>query len=317
MMRNYLAKRLTIMLMSFIGVTILVFSLVRLIPGTVVDIMLGTEALTNYETIESLRRYFGLDQPVWVQYYEWVSRLLTGDLGRSWRSGLPVLEFVSTRLTVTVELAILAVVVAMAIGLPVGIFSALKRNTFLDNLARLFALGGLSIPVFWQGTMFIVILSAAFNWAPSINWVPPQQDLGANLSSMLLPSFCLGTASAAVVMRMTRSCMLEVLSQDYVRTAHAKGLSYRVVLTGHALKNAMIPIVTVAGLQMGYLLGGTVVVEEVFSLPGLGRLLLWAIYQRDYPTVQGVVLFIAGMFMLLNLLVDLLYGLLDPRIRYG
>ncbi len=305
------------MIASFFGVTIVVFFLIRLIPGTIVEQMLGTEALTSYETIESLRRYFGLDQPIYVQYFEWIRRVLVGDLGHSWRTASPVLSLIMQHLTVTLELSLVAIIVALIIGVPLGIFSAVRRDGILDNLSRFFALLGLSIPVFWQGTMFIVILSALFRWAPPTRWIPPEADLIGSINMVLLPGFCLGTASAAVIMRMTRSSMLEVMSQDYVRTAYAKGLRDQLVIVRHALSNALIPVVTVAGLQIGYLLGGTVVVEEVFSLPGLGRLLLWAIYQRDYPTIQGVILFIAGMFMLLNLLVDLLYAVLDPRVRYA
>lgn len=316
-MTKYLINRLLTMAVSLFGVTIIVFLLIRLIPGTIVEQMLGTEALTSYETVASLRRYFGLDQPIYIQYWEWITRVLQGNLGISWRTAMPVLQFIFSRLPVTIELTFIAILVAIFIGMPAGILSALKQNTWLDSLARLIALTGLSVPVFWQGTMLILILSLAFQWAPAMQWVSPLEDLAMNLNMMLLPGFCLGTASAAVVMRMTRSSMLDVLRQEYIRTARAKGLHEWVVLTAHALKNALIPVITVIGLQMGYLLGGTVVVEEVFSLPGIGRLTLWAIFQRDYPTVQGTILFIAVMFMTVNLLVDLLYAFLDPRIRYG
>ncbi len=316
-MTKYLINRVFAMAASLFGVTIIVFLLIRLIPGTIVEQMLGTEALTSYETIASLRHYFGLDQPVYIQYLEWISRVLRGDLGHSWRTAIPVYEFILQRLPVTIELTFIAILVATVIGVPAGIISALKQDSWLDGLARLASLTGLSIPVFWQGTMLILLLSLALHWAPAMEWVAPQQDLIKNLNMMLLPGFCLGTASAAVVMRMTRSSMLEVLRMEYIRTARAKGLREPVVLVTHALKNALIPVITVIGLQMGYLLGGTVVVEEVFGLPGVGRLTLWAIFQRDYPTVQGTVLFIAVMFMSVNLLVDILYAFLDPRIRYA
>jgi peptide/nickel transport system permease protein len=316
-MATYLLRRLLAMAVSLLGVTIVVFLLIRAVPGTIVEQMLGTEALTSYETVESLRRYFGLDQPIYVQYGQWIGRVLVGDLGKSWRMGMPVLTFILSRLAVTLELASIAILVAAAIGVPAGIVSALRQNRPTDSLARMAALFGLSIPVFWQGTMLILALSLAFRWAPPIEWVSPAVDLRANLAMMLLPGICLGTASAAVIMRMTRSCMLDVLRQDYIRTARAKGLAESSVVGLHGLKNALIPVVTVTGLQMGYLLGGTVVVEEVFGLPGLGRLVLWAILQRDYPTVQGTVLFIATMFMGVNLIVDVLYAYLDPRIRRG
>ena len=316
-MSRYFANRILAMVFTLFGVTVIVFLLVRLIPGTIVSQMLGTEALTSYETVESLRRYFGLDQPLHVQYYQWITRVLVGDMGVSWRTAVPVTEYILSRLPVTLELTGISIIVALLIGLPAGVVSALKQNQSVDGAARILSLLGLSIPVFWQGTMFILILSLAFRWAPPMEWISPAKDLAANLNMMLLPGFCLGTASAAVIMRMTRSCILDVLRQEYIRTARAKGLAERVVLASHALKNAMIPVVTVAGLQIGYLLGGTVVVEEVFSLPGIGRLVLSAIYQRDYPTVQGTTLLIAVMIMGVNLLVDVLYAFLDPRIRYA
>ncbi|GAB4534727.1 MAG: ABC transporter permease [Anaerolineae bacterium] len=315
-MQRYIANRLVAMLITLIGVTIIVFLMIRLIPGTIVELMLGTEALTSYESIESLRRYFGLDLPVYVQYYEWFSRLVVGDLGTSWRAGIPVLRFIMSRLPVTLELTVIAIIVALLIGVPAGVVSALARNSWLDNSARIIALAGLSFPLPWQGTLVVLVLSLTIGWSPSISWVSPFEDLLANLKIMLVPGICLGTVSAAVIMRMTRSSMLDVLSQDYVRTARAKGLKEWRVIVGHALKNGLIPVVTVAGLQMGWLLGGSVVIEEIFTLPGLGRLVLWAIYQRDYPTVQGTVLFIAFMFMILNVLVDIFYAFIDPRIRY-
>jgi peptide/nickel transport system permease protein len=242
--------------------------------------------------------------------------VLVGDLGTSWRAGIPVAQFILARLPVTLELTTIAIGVALLIGVPAGVISALTRNSWLDNSTRIVALAGLSFPLPWQGTLLVLILSLTFGWAPSMEWISPFEDLWANLKMMIVPGFCLGTVSAAVIMRMTRSSMLDVLGQDYIRTARAKGLSNWVVLAGHALRNALIPVITVAGLQTGWLLGGSVVVEEIFTLPGLGRLVLWAIYQRDYPTVQGTVLFIAFMFMVLNVVVDLLYAFIDPRIRY-
>ncbi len=315
-MQRYIINRLLAMIVTLVGVTIIVFLLVRLIPGSIVDIMLGTEALTSYETIESLRAYFGLDQPIYIQYFDWIKRVVVGDLGTSWRAGMPVLEFILSRLPVSLELAAIAIVIATLIGVPTGIVAALNHNSWLDNVARVVALLGLSFPLPWQGTLFVLILSLFFGWAPSMHWVSPLEDLGANLRMMIIPGFCLGTVSAAVIMRMTRSSMLDVLGQDYIRTGRAKGLSHWVVIARHALKNALIPVVTVAGLQVGWLLGGSVVVEEVFTLPGVGRLVLWAIYQRDYPTVQGAVLVIAALVMTLNIVVDVIYGFLDPRIRY-
>lgn len=315
-MQRYIIRRLLATVVTLFGVTIMVFLMIRLIPGTVVELMLGTEALTSYETIESLRHYFGLDQPVYVQYWNWIRRVLVGDLGTSWRSGVPVLGFILSRLPVTLELTAIAIAVALLIGVPAGIVAALAHDTHLDNTARVVSLLGLSFPLPWQGTLFVLVLSLALGWAPSMQWVSPFEDLWANLRMMTVPGFVLGTVSAAVIMRMTRSSLLDVLGQDYIRTARAKGLAERTVIGIHALKNALIPVLTVAGLQTGWLLGGSVVVEEIFTLPGLGRLVLWAVYQRDYPTVQGTVLFIAAMFMILNVIVDIMYAYVDPRIRY-
>ncbi len=316
-MGAYLVRRLGFTVLGLFGSTVVVFLMVRLIPGTVVEQMLGTEALTMYESVESLRRYFGLDRPVHIQYLDWVGRVVRGDLGHSWRAGVPVAQLVLAHLAVTAELTAIALAVAVVAGVAAGTVAALARGTALDGLIRVLGLFGLSVPVFWQGTVLIIVLSLAFRWALPTRWVSPLEDPVENLKMMLLPGLCLGTVSAAVIMRMTRSCLLEVLRQDYVKVAYAKGLPTGAVVRRHALKNAFIPVLTVVGLQAGYLLAGVVVVEEVFTLPGVGRLLLWAIYQRDYPTVQGTVLVIATLYVGLNLVVDLLYGLLDPRIRYG
>ena len=221
------------------------------------------------------------------------------------------------RLPVTIELTSLAVAGALLLGIPAGIVSAARRDHAVDNLTRVGALLGLSVPVFWQGTMLILFFSIYLRWMPPLMWVDFFTDPRRNLTIMVLPAICLGTASAANIARITRACMLDVLRSEYIRTASAKGLTRRLVVLKHALKNALIPIVTVAGLQIGILLGGTVVVEEVFTLPGVGRLVLWSIYQRDYPLTQSTILFIAVMFMTINLAVDVLYGYLDPRIRYS
>ncbi|HEY3064853.1 MAG TPA: ABC transporter permease, partial [Methylomirabilota bacterium] len=238
-------------------------------------------------------------------------------LGTSWRTGKPVLELIVERLPVTIELTLLAVAFALALGIAAGIVSAVRRDGALDNITRVGSLLGLSVPVFWQGTMLILVLSIYLRWMPPVVWVDFVKDPVKNLTILLLPALCLGTASAANIARTTRACMLDVMGSEYIRTAAAKGLVPRLVVFKHALKNALIPIITVAGLQMGILLGGTVVVEEVFTLPGVGRLVLWSIYQRDYPLTQSTILFVAVMFMAINLVVDMLYAYLDPRIRYG
>jgi len=314
---RYLVVRAYSMALTLLGLTVLIFLMLRLIPGTVVEQMIGADAVVSPEMVAQLRHFFGLDQPWWVQYSRWLGGLVQGDLGTSWRTGKPVIRLILERLPVTVELTLLAVGWALALGIAAGIVSAVRRDRAVDNVVRVGALLGLSVPVFWQGTMLILFFSIYLRWMPPVVWVDFLTDPRRNLTIMLLPVLCLGTASAANIARTTRACMLDVLRSEYIRTAAAKGLSHRAVVLGHALKNALIPIVTVAGLQMGILLGGTVVVEEVFTLPGVGRLVLWSIYQRDYPLTQSTILFVAILFMAINLAVDVLYGYLDPRIRYG
>ncbi len=316
-MGRYLVVRLWSMALTLAGLTVLVFLMLRLVPGTVVEQMIGADAVVSQQMVAELRRFFGLDQPWYAQYWGWLSRVLQGDLGTSWRTGKPVLQLILERLPVTLELTALAVGFALVLGMAAGILSAIRHGRAADQATQIGALLGLSVPVFWQGTMLILFFSLYLRWMPPVVWVDLFTDPRRNLTIMLLPAACLGTAAAANIARTTRSCMLDVLRSEYVRTAVAKGLGGRAVLLKHAMKNALIPVVTVAGLQMGVLLGGTVVVEEVFTLPGVGRLVLWSIYQRDYPLTQSTIVFIGGLFMTINLLVDLLYGWLEPRIRYG
>jgi peptide/nickel transport system permease protein len=316
-MGRYLVVRLYSMALTLLGLTVLVFLMLHLIPGTVVEQMIGADAVVSQQMVDQLKRFFGLDQPWYIQYARWLGQLLRGDLGTSWRTGKPVLSLILERLPVTIELTVLSVAFSLVLGVAAGVLSAVRRDRPVDHATRVGTLLGLSVPVFWQGTMLILFFSLYLRWMPPIMWVDLLADPRRNLTIMVLPALCLGTAAAANVARTTRSCMLDVLGSDYVRTALAKGLAGRAVVLKHALKNAMIPVVTVAGLQLGILLGGTVVVEEVFTLPGVGRLVLWSIYQRDYPVTQSTILFIATLFMTLNLAVDLLYGYLEPRIRYG
>jgi peptide/nickel transport system permease protein len=314
---RYVVVRLYSMAVTLMGLSVLVFLMLRLVPGTVVEQMIGADAIASPAMVAELKRFFGLDQPWWQQYGRWVAGLAHGDLGTSWRTGKPVIALILERLPVTIELTSLAVGFAMLLGIPAGILSARRRDQTIDNVTRVGTLLGLSIPVFWQGTMLILFFSIYLRWMPPVVWVDFFADPGRNLTIMALPALCLGTASAANIARTTRACLLDVLRSEYIRTAAAKGLADRIVVLKHALKNALIPIVTVAGLQIGILLGGTVVVEEVFTLPGIGRLVLWSIYQRDYPLTQSTILFVAVMFMAINLAVDMLYGYLDPRIRYS
>jgi peptide/nickel transport system permease protein len=314
---RYLIVRLYSMALTLVGLTVLIFLMLRLIPGTVVEQMIGVDAVASPAMVAQLKAFFGLDQPWYVQYGRWIGQLLQGDLGTSWRTGKPVVSLILERLPVTLELTLFSVAFALVLGMAAGVVSAVRRDGAVDNVTRVGTLLGLSVPVFWQGTMLILFFSLYLRWMPPVVWVDFFTDWRRNLTIMVLPALCLGTASAANIARTTRACMLDVLRSEYIRTAAAKGLAGRMVVLKHALRNALIPIVTVAGLQIGILLGGTVVVEEVFTLPGVGRLVLWSIYQRDYPLTQSTILFIAMLFMTLNLLVDLVYGYLDPRIRYN
>ena len=312
----FLARRLLLALLALFGVVVLVFVLVRLIPGDVVTNLVGLDARPTPEQLANLRRLFGLDQPIHVQFGIWFGALLTGDLGQSLRTGRPIADDLLLRLPVTLELAVLALAVALLIAIPLGVIAATKRGQFADYAASLFALIGLAAPNFWLAILFILFFSLQLRLLPSGGYVLLSENLFENLRHMVLPSFALGLSLAAATTRITRSSLLEVLSLDYVRTARAKGLSERIVIYRHALKNALIPVATVIGLQVGTLLGGAIIIEEIFGLPGIGRFALEGINLRDYPVVQGAVLVVAGAFVLVNVLVDVLYALIDPRVRY-
>ena len=318
-MLRYLTQRALAFIPTLLGVSILIFTAIRLIPGNAITAMLGIQAgaLTDAQRA-SMLAYFGLDKPAPVQYFIWLGSLLHGDLGLSMRYGSPVLDLILSRFPATVQLAIMALIIALVVGIPLGILSAIRRDTFIDLFARLFALLGLAIPNFLFGTILIYVLSVYFHYLPSSgDYVSIWQDPGKNLQQMIFPAITLGFAFSASVMRTTRSAMLEVLGQDYVRTARSKGLGERVVITRHALRNALIPVLTITGVELGYLLGGTVIIEEIFALPGIGRVVLNAISQRDYAVVQGVALFIALIFVVVNLLIDVIYVAIDPRISYA
>ncbi len=318
-MLNYLFQRLLLAIPTLLGVTILVFVAIRMVPGDAITAMLGTEAgLLTQAQRASLESYFGLDKSPVQQYFSWLGNVLHGDLGYSVRLGQPVLNLILDRFPVTLELALLSLLVAVVVGIPLGVISAVYRNTPADLFGRLFALIGLAAPNFLVATVLIYVLSVYFGYLPNAgNYVGPTVSPFQNLEQMMLPALTLGLAFSASVMRTTRSAMLEVLSQDYVRTARAKGLREQVVVSRHALRNALLPVVTLTGIELGYLLGGTVIIEQVFALPGLGRLTLNAIAQRDYALIQGATLFIACIVVLVNLLVDLGYAAIDPRISYG
>jgi peptide/nickel transport system permease protein len=316
MSRAYVARRFGAMAFTLVGVSLLVFVMIRLVPGTVVEQILG-QAGDTPETREAYRRFFGLDRPAHVQYVTWLAALARGDFGVSWLSNRPVLALFVERLPVSAELAALAIAWALLVGVLLGTWAAVRHGTTRDAVIRVVATLGLSLPAFWQGAVLILITSVMLGWMPSLTWTPLTRDARANLAIMALPALTLGTATAAAIARMARSSMLDVLGREYVRTARAKGLPEERVTFHHALRNALIPVVTVAGVQFGYVVGGIVVVEDVFTLPGVGRLLLDAVLQRDYPVVQGVIMLLATIFMALNLVVDLLYAWLDPRLRDG
>jgi len=294
-------------------VTLGVFALLHLTPGDPIDTMMAESADASVKA--HLRAELGLDQPIYVQYVRWMARVVRGDLGRSIRNGEPVIENVSRRIRPSLQLALLAMTVSVLIAFPVGIVSAVRRNTAVDRAGTTFALFGICMPNFLLALLLIFVFGVTLHWLPISGYVDPLEEGWDGLRSLVLPACTLGLALAAVITRTLRSSLLEALGEDYVRTARAKGLSEWGVIGGHVLKNAMIPVVTVLGLQLGTLIGGAVITEYVFALPGVGRLVVDAVFARDYPLVQGVILLIAIGFIVSNLLVDLLYGWLDPRIR--
>lgn len=316
-MSRFILQRVITFVPTLLGISMIVFLVMRLIPGDTISAMIGTQFQLTATQAAALREYFGLDKPWLQQYLHWLTAALQGDLGLSVRSGKPVLGEILSRFPLTFELALGAVLIAVAIGIPIGILSAVKRDSPIDFFGRLFALVGLAMPNFWLGTLIILALSVYFRLLPnSGDYVDFTTDPLANLKQLLFPALTLGVAFAASVMRTTRSALLEELQQDYARTARGKGLSEFTVIVRHSLRNALIPIITIVGVETGYLLGGAIVVEQVFALPGIGRFLLNGISQRDYAVVQGAVVFIAFLFVLINLLTDLAYAFVNPRIRY-
>jgi peptide/nickel transport system permease protein len=333
-MVNYIIKRLLALIPILIGVAVIVFLIVHLIPGDPAQTMLGERA--SDEALAKLREDMGLNDPLPVQFWRYIKDLLRGDLGRSIMSNNPVSEELSQRFPATLELSFFAIFFAVFVGIPAGIFASINQNSWFDNLSMLIALMGVSMPIFWLGLMFIWL------FAVELGWFPPSSRIGVGLDftpitnlyvidsiiqlnfnalkdilhHLVLPAVALGTIPMAIIARMTRSSMLEVLRKDFIRTAYAKGLKRKIVIFKHALKNAMVPIITVVGLQFGVLLGGAVMTETIFSWPGLGKYLVDAIYARDFPIVQGGILFFAGVFVIVNLIVDLSYALVDPRIQY-
>ena len=312
-MLNYLARRTAVSALVLVLVSLTVFSGLRLLPGDPARVLAGTEA--DDASIQEIRERYGLDRPIPVQYVRWLGQLLRGRLGESIRTREPVVRTVWLKLPITLQLAGLALLVAVGIGIPMGVLSAVRRNSVWDWLANALSLTGTSVPNFWLGILLILLFAVTLHWLPASGYVPPLERPLENLRRMLLPSFVLGTALAAFLMRQTRNSMLEALAQDYVRTARAKGLPRLSVVAGHALRNGLLPVITLLGLQAGDLISGAVVTEQIFVIPGFGRLILESVFNRDYPMVQGVVLITCSGYVIVNLLVDFAYSWADPRIR--
>ncbi|MDB5488696.1 MAG: putative glutathione transporter, permease component [Reyranella sp.] len=317
-MQAYIVRRVLALIPTLFFASLIVFVTVRMIPGDVIDLMLSQNDIAASKMgREQLEKALGLDQPMWVQYGRWVGAILFhGDFGRSLWQNTPVSEQLLQRLPVTFELGLMALIVGLSVAIPIGVYSAVRQDTPGDYVARSFSILMLAVPSFWLGTMVMVFPSIWWGWSPPISFVPFSKDPIANLSQMIIPSIILGCALSAITMRLTRTMMLEVLRQDFIRTAWAKGLGERLVVARHALRNALIPVVTLIGLQAPLLIGGAVIMEQIFVIPGMGLLLLDAVSQRDYPIITGVFLIVGVAVMCINLIVDLSYGLLDPKVRY-
>ena len=309
----YIARRVAVLVPTLFFVSVLIFSLQKLLPGDAALALAGEEH--DPVAVAAIRAKYHLDRPAPVQYAIWMGKVLRGDLGESLRNRIPVTELLAAKLPVTVELAIGSMLIALAIGIPAGVISAARRGTVIDATANLVALSGLSVPHFWLGIMLILLFAVRLGWLPASGYVPPWEDLRRNLTTILLPSIVLGTGVAGVMMRHTRGAMLETLGADYVRTARAKSVPERLVVLKHALRNALIPVITLGAIEFGRLLSGAVLTEQIFAIPGFGKMLVDGVFNRDYAVVQGVVLVSAGLYVLLNLMADVLYFLANPRLR--
>ena len=312
MLREYFIRRLLYLVPVLLFISFLSFSLIYIAPGDPAEIMMTSPGGgVNEEAVEAFRIAHGLDQPLYVQYFNWLKNAVTGDFGYSYMSEQPVFETVLNAFGNTLTLAVLGLIIALAIAIPAGILSAVKNNTIIDSICRFFALIGVSIPNFWQAYLMIVIFSVMLHWLPASGF-----GHGTDISYMILPALVLGTSSAAVIMRMTRSSMMEVMGKDYITTARAKGLPEKTVITRHALKNSLIPVITVTGLTIGFLLNGSVIVETIFGWPGIGNLVVNSILSHDYLMVQGTILFVAIIYLAVNFVVDIVYVWANPEIRY-
>jgi peptide/nickel transport system permease protein len=309
----YLARRLLVLLPTLLVVSVLIFSLQQLLPGDAALALAGEEH--DPAAVAAIRQRYHLDQPVAVQYGLWLARVVRGDFGESLRNRIPVAELLASKLPVTLELSVASMLIALAVGIPAGVVSAARQGSPLDVTANLVALSGLSVPHFWLGIMLILLFAVRLGWLPASGYVPPWEDLGRNLTTILLPSVVLGTGVAGVMMRHTRGAMLQTLHADYVRTARAKSVPEPLVVLKHALRNALIPVITLGAIEFGRLLSGAVLTEQIFAIPGFGKLLVDGVFNRDYAVVQAVVLVSAGLYVLLNLLADVLYFVANPRLR--
>ncbi|MDF2097334.1 ABC transporter permease [Aquibaculum arenosum] len=316
-MVTYLLKRLLLMIPTLLGVALLVFFMLRVLPGDIVEIKLSADgAVVSQQALEAERARLGLDKPLAAQLGDWLVGLTTGDLGRSMWTNRPVYDEIATRLPLTFQVALMATVIAVFVALPMGTLSALYRGSWLDYTLRIVTMAGLAVPSFWLGMLVIMMLLLWFDWLPPLGYKPFWEDPIANISLLIWPALVIGIRYSAVVARMMRSSIIEVMQEDYIRTARAKGLFERVVVARHAMRNAMLPTITVVGLEFAFLLGGLVVTEQVFNLNGIGRLFVQAAANNDFTLIQGIVMLIALIFVMINLLIDVLYALLDPRIRF-
>jgi peptide/nickel transport system permease protein len=316
-MLRYTINRLLLMIPTLFGVAVLVFVLLRLMPGDIVELRILAEGGgVTPEVLASERARLGLDKPMWAQFFDWITGMFVGDFGISMWTGRPVIKEIASRLELSLQVAIMATVLAVTIAIPLGTLSALFKDTWIDHAIRVFAIAGLAVPSFWLGMLIILALLYTFNWIPPLTFTPIYEDPWKNLSQLIWPAMAVGYRYSAVTTRMTRSTLLEVLQEDYIRTARAKGVFERVVVRRHAMRNAMLPVVTVIGLEFAFLIGGLVVTEQVFNLNGIGKLFVETVARADYTMVQALVMLVSAFFIFVNFVVDLLYAWIDPRIRY-
>jgi peptide/nickel transport system permease protein len=316
-MRQYLIRRILLMIPTLLGVAIVIFLLMRVVPGDIVELKYAGEgASISRETLEKERQLLGLDKPLWFQFGSWMWGLMRGNFGVSMWTGRPIMHEVSIRFELTLQLAIMAMIISVILGIPLGMIAALKQDTWADYSVRVFSIAGLATPSFWLGVLMILVLLIFFKWLPPMEFTPIWKNPAANFVQLIWPAMAVGYRYSAMIMRMTRSTMLDVLREDYIRTARAKGLFEKLILIRHALKNALLPVLSVIGMELAFLLGGLVVTEQVFNLNGLGLLLVQSIERRDYTMTQSLVLLVGFFFVMMNFVLDILFGWLDPRVRF-